>query len=457
MNGAESLVRTLVDGGVNVCFSNPGTSEMHFVAALDRVDGMRCVLGAVRGRGDRRGRRLLRAWPSKPAATLLHLGPASATASPTCTTPARPDAGSSTSSAITRPITASYDAPLTSDIESAARPFSALGAHLAGRDGASPPTAPPRSRPRMTPPGQVATLILPADTAWNEAHGAGRRAGGAAARSRVGEDAIRGSRGAAALRRAGDAAAHRAARCARTGLALAGAHRGQDRRANAWPRPSNRRMERGAGRISIERIPYPVDQALERARRLAPHRAGRRQRARWRSSPIRTSPSVLDAGRLPVRTRWRAPTRIRACARMARRRARRHAQPIGPSRLAPARARRPARSRPRRIAQSLGALIPENAIVVDEGVTDRPRLLPRDAQGASAHLAAEHGRLDRHRHAARDRRGGRLPRSQGRLRSRPTAAAMYTIQALWTQARENLDITTVLSSPTAPTRSCATS
>ena len=49
MNGAESLVRTLVAGGVDVSFSNPGTSEMHFVAALDRVEGMRCVLGLFEG------------------------------------------------------------------------------------------------------------------------------------------------------------------------------------------------------------------------------------------------------------------------------------------------------------------------------------------------------------------------------------------------------------------------
>jgi thiamine pyrophosphate-dependent acetolactate synthase large subunit-like protein len=49
MNGAESLVRTLVAGGVDVCFTNPGTSEMHFVAALDRVEGMRCVLGLFEG------------------------------------------------------------------------------------------------------------------------------------------------------------------------------------------------------------------------------------------------------------------------------------------------------------------------------------------------------------------------------------------------------------------------
>ena len=74
MNGAESLVRTLVAGGVNVCFTNPGTSEMHFVAALDRVEGMRCVLGlfegVVTGAADGYFR-----MKGTPASTLLHLGP----------------------------------------------------------------------------------------------------------------------------------------------------------------------------------------------------------------------------------------------------------------------------------------------------------------------------------------------------------------------------------------------
>src|SRR6478736_6547392 len=74
MNGAESLVRTLVAGGVDVCFTNPGTSEMHFVAALDRIEGMRCVLalfeGVVTGAADGYGRMM-----DKPASTLLHLGP----------------------------------------------------------------------------------------------------------------------------------------------------------------------------------------------------------------------------------------------------------------------------------------------------------------------------------------------------------------------------------------------
>src|SRR6478735_4896205 len=74
MNGAQALIRTLVDSGVDVCFSNPGTSEMHFVAALDQVPEMRGILGlfegVVTGAADGYGR-----MAGKPAATLLHLGP----------------------------------------------------------------------------------------------------------------------------------------------------------------------------------------------------------------------------------------------------------------------------------------------------------------------------------------------------------------------------------------------
>ena len=74
MNGAESLVRTLINSGVETCFANPGTSEIHFVAALDRNPGMRCILalfeGVVTGAADGYGR-----MARKPAATLMHCGP----------------------------------------------------------------------------------------------------------------------------------------------------------------------------------------------------------------------------------------------------------------------------------------------------------------------------------------------------------------------------------------------
>ena len=85
MNGARALLSTLVDAGVDVCFANPGTSEMHFVAALDDVPAMRGVLclfeGVATGAADGYGR-----VAGRPAATLLHLGPGSATGWPTCTT-----------------------------------------------------------------------------------------------------------------------------------------------------------------------------------------------------------------------------------------------------------------------------------------------------------------------------------------------------------------------------------
>jgi acetolactate synthase-1/2/3 large subunit len=82
MNGAESLVRTLLASGVDTCFANPGTSEMHFVSALDRVPGMRCVLGlfegVVTGAADGYAR-----LTRRPAATLLHLAPHSSSESST--------------------------------------------------------------------------------------------------------------------------------------------------------------------------------------------------------------------------------------------------------------------------------------------------------------------------------------------------------------------------------------
>ena len=104
MNGAESLVRTLLAGGVNVCFTNPGTSEMHFVAALDKVPGMRCVLGLFEGvvTGAADGYyRMLAGRPPR-CCTWVRASP---TGSPTCTTPRRRTPASSTSSASMPPIT----------------------------------------------------------------------------------------------------------------------------------------------------------------------------------------------------------------------------------------------------------------------------------------------------------------------------------------------------------------
>src|SRR5258707_2141537 len=123
MNGAESLLRTLVGSDVEVCFGNPGTSEMHFVAALDRVEGMRVVLGlfegAVTGMADGYGR-----MAEKPASTLLHLGPGLANGLANLHNASRARTPVVNIVGDHATYHRRYDAPLTSDIEGAARPFS---------------------------------------------------------------------------------------------------------------------------------------------------------------------------------------------------------------------------------------------------------------------------------------------------------------------------------------------
>src|SRR6202007_1348612 len=124
MNGAESLVRTLVAGGVNVCFTNPGTSEMHFVAALDRVEGMRGVLGlcegVVTGAADVYFR-----MKGTPAATLLHLGPGLANGLAHLHNAKKANSGIVHIVGQHAVYHIGYNAPLTSDIEGLARPMSA--------------------------------------------------------------------------------------------------------------------------------------------------------------------------------------------------------------------------------------------------------------------------------------------------------------------------------------------
>ena len=167
MNGAESLLRTLVGSGVEVCFGNPGTSEMHFVAALDRVEGMRVVLGlfegAVIGMADGYGR-----MAEKPAATLLHLGPGLANGLANLHNARRARTPIVNIVGDHATYHAQYDAPLASDVHGFARPVSgwvhsSASALTAAADGARAVQA------ALQYPGQIATLILPADTAWLEA------------------------------------------------------------------------------------------------------------------------------------------------------------------------------------------------------------------------------------------------------------------------------------------------
>src|ERR1700676_4548540 len=156
MNGAESLLRTLVGSDVEVCFGNPGTSEMPFVAALDRVGGMRVVLGlfegAVTGMAEGYGGRA-----EKPAATRLPLGPGLANGLATLHNARR--AATPIVNIVGDHATyhAQYDAPLASDIVGFARPVSAWihssrSASSVGADGARAVQA------ARAAPGQIPTL-----------------------------------------------------------------------------------------------------------------------------------------------------------------------------------------------------------------------------------------------------------------------------------------------------------
>ena len=187
MNGAESLVRTLVMNGVEVCFTNPGTSEMHFVAALDKVEGMHCVLGlfegVVTGAADGYYR-----MAGKPACTLLHLGPGlgNGLANLHNAKKARSGIVNIVGEHATHHL--KHDAPLTADIEGIARPMShwVKTASSAGSLAADCAQAIQKAKDA---PGHIATLIAPADTAWGKAD-APVEAAPAAPRKAVAREAV---------------------------------------------------------------------------------------------------------------------------------------------------------------------------------------------------------------------------------------------------------------------------
>jgi acetolactate synthase-1/2/3 large subunit len=436
MNGAESLVRTLLGGGVDVCFSNPGTSEMHFVAALDRVEGMRCVLalfeGVATGAADGYAR-----MADKPAATLLHLGPGLANGMANlhnamkASTPIVNIVGDHAT------YHRKYDAPLTSDIETAAKPFSGWvrtspDAKSVAADGAAAIAA------AMAPPGQVATLILPGDTAWDEGTGPAPMPA-IPQRARVSEDAIR---EAVRVLRLGEPTVILLTGPAlrEKGLELA-ARIGAKTGARLLGQTFNRRMERGAGRISLERIPYPVEQAqkvLEGVKHIV--LVGSRIPVAFFAYPDK--PSLLSPADTQFTTLARPDEDMVHALEWLADELGATQQPIEPSKYAPM---MPATGaiNAATLAQSLGALIPENAIVVDEGVSTGRGFFPSTRNA--------------HPHTWLQNMGGSIgigmPMATGAAIACPDrpvinlegdGSAMYTVQALWTQAREKLNVTTVI-------------
>ena len=258
MNGAESLIRTAIAAGVEVCFANPGTTEMPIVAALDAVDGLRPILslfeGVCTGAADGYGR-----MAEKPAMTLLHLGPgfANGIANLHNARRARSPIVNLIGDQATWHVAA--DAPLTSDIVSLARPVSGWVQSVRSAASLASTTAQAIAAAGRAP-GQVATLIIPSDCQWDPAERHAEPVEPTAPPA-VSSDAIK--RAAESIRKGNKVALFlggtgirgRGLKAAARIAAKSGCHL----MCETFPA----RLERGAGLPELDRLPYFPEQAIE--------------------------------------------------------------------------------------------------------------------------------------------------------------------------------------------------
>ena len=437
MNGAQALMKTLADAGIEVCFTNPGTSEMHFVAALDDEPRMRAVLalfeGVATGAADGYAR-----MAGKPAATLLHLGCGlgNGLANLHNARKGRVPVVNIVGDHATTHVR--YDAQLQSDIETVARNVSPGFVRTSARTGELGRDAADAIAAARGLPGQVATLILPADVSWGEggvpatvpprpappaADEATVQAIAAAVRSGEPVALLLGGQ---ALREPGLVAAVRIA-----------AHHGLKLLAEVFPT----RMERGAGLPVVERVAYLAELAtvqLTGVRHLVLVDA--KAPVSFFAYPGKASDLVPDG--CTVHT-LASPAQDATASLQAL------AQALGtPDTPAPLQAaQRPGRPRGRltaeKVCKAVGHLLPERAIVVDEAITSG-LMLGRFTTGAPRHdlLTLTGGAI-----------GQGLPNAVGAAIAcpdRPVLAlvgdgsAMYTVQSLWTLARERLNVTAIV-------------
>jgi acetolactate synthase-1/2/3 large subunit len=437
--GAHALLRSLVANGVDTCFANPGTSEMHFVAALDGVPGMRAVLtlfeGVATGAADGYAR-----MAERPAATLLHLGPGLGNGLANLHNARRAGVGVVNVVGDHATTHAKYDAPLQSDIAAIAGAVSGWvrESTLTAEIGADAAAAVAAART-----GRVATLVLPADVSWNDGGEPAPAADPAEDAPRAEPDALREAAralssgepcvllvGGDATRAAGLAAADRIA--AATGARVL---------AETFPT----RLERGAGVAPVDRLGYVVDVAV---RQLAGTQhlvlVGARSPVSFFAYPGKESDLVPAGCRVHALVPKEGALTSGAATAALEELADLLAPGTAPRRAPAARPELP--TGPLTVesaAAVVGALLPEGAVVVDESVTSGLGL-PAVTAGAPRHdwLTLTGGSI-----------GYGLPAATGAAVACPDrpvwclqadGSAMYTISALWTQAREGLDVTTVV-------------
>lgn len=436
MNGAQSLMKTLADAGIEVCFSNPGTSEMHFVAALDHEPRMRAVLtlfeGVATGAADGYAR-----MAGKPAATLLHLGCGlgNGLANLHNARKGRVPIVNIVGDHATYHVR--YDAQLQSDIETVARNVSrwvrtSSSTQDLGRDAAEAIAT------AMGPPGQVATLILPADVSWSE--GGVPAPMPAVSKPPMADGAVIDAI-AAAVRSGEPAAMLLGGRALREPALLAAARIATQHGVKLFAEVFPTRIERGAGLPYVERVAYFAELASVQFRGLR-HLilVDAKSPVSFFAYPGKKSDLVPEGCVVHTLAAYEQD----AAGSLATLVERLDAQQSSPPLQAPARPGKPrGRLTAEKVCKAIGALLPERAIIVDEAQTSGV-LLPAFTRGAPRHdlITLTGGAI-----------GQGLPAAVGAAIACPDrpvlslngdGSAMYTLQALWTMARERLNVTSVI-------------
>ena len=436
MNGAQSLIHTLVDSGVTACFANPGTSEMHFVKALDDVPEMRGVLalfeGVATGAADGYGR-----MADHPAATLLHLGSGLANGSANLHNARRAATPMVNIVGDHATFHKRFDAPLDSDIEASAGTTAGWLCTSArpedvARDAAEAVAA------AFGPPGRIATLILPADVSWSDATGP---AAPVAPTARAGVDDARLANVAAILASGEPTAVLVGGTVTRERGLIAASRVAQATGAKLLGETFPARIERGAGRPDLERLAYLaefIEMQLSGVRHLV----------------LVDTRSPVSFFAYPGKPSWCAPDGLQFSTLA-------HAHEDGAGALAAlADALGAPASSPVRVplqlpglptgslnamsvAQVIAELTPEGAILAEEAATSGlPLLMTMSRARPHTHLPLTGGSI-----------GDGLPMALGAALAAPDrkvicphgdGGAAYTVQALWSMVRENLDITVVI-------------
>lgn len=436
MNGADALVRTL-SGCVNVCFANPGTSEIHIVGALDHVPTMRCVLGlfegVVTGAADGYAR-----MADKPACTLLHLGPGLANGLANLHNAYRARVPIINVVGQHATFHLQHDTPLTSDVEGIGRPYSrwlrtSSSSAQIGRDAAEAVVG------ACTPPGQIATLIVPADVAWGE---------GAAVEAplTIPAPSMPSSKTidrAAVMLRSGVPTAMLLSGKALygEGLAKAGQIAATTGAKLLSPYPFTR-FQRGAGIPAVDRVAYILEQAKDQLKEFKQFiLVGAPAPIAYFAYPGKDSVMTPDDSEIHTLARPEEDL-VGALSALADALSIRSGNSAEQVKLENASLPTGEITLPG-VSAAIGALIPENAILIEESMTSGRGLMPATRNSPPHEWLGNTGGSI----------GIALPLAVGAAVAAPErrvlcltadGSAMYTLQALWTMAREGLKVTTVV-------------